>query len=394
LTPSADVIYVSSKRFVETLRRSIEAIANTTDDDVGRRCTVATMNDVARLAKVSVSTVSYVLTGTRPISQATRDKVLAAMLELDYQPNAMARGLASRRSSILGLLLPMDERGGLGATETAFITGAAEAASLAGYHLMLYPLGHHDPEALRRLSSQRLLEGALLMEVRLDDDRVEVLRQFGVPLVLIGRTADPVELPYVDIDFDQTVQGAVDHLVELGHRRIVYVNHSPGLIDAGYGPARRTNDAYLTAMAAHDLSPLMIPAEDTAAGGRLALGQALEQAPDLTAVLAMNDPALFGILGALADRGRVVPDDVSVVSMVTSVQVAELAHPALTAMTSPGSSMGRIAVEVLLRQLQAEAGTGPELGQVHQELLPCVLQVRGTSGRARDSPATTGRTPG
>ena len=111
---------------------------------------MATMNDVARLAKVSVSTVSYVLTGARPISQHTRDKVLAAMSELNYQPNAMARGLASRRSTLLGLLLPMNERG-LGATETAFVTGAASAASAAGYHLMLHPLPTNDLEALRQL---------------------------------------------------------------------------------------------------------------------------------------------------------------------------------------------------------------------------------------------------
>ena len=83
------------------------------------------------MPRVSVSTVSYVLTGTRPISEATRDRVLAAMAELDYQPNAMARGLATRRSRIVGLLMPMDERG-LGATETAFVTGAAAAASARG----------------------------------------------------------------------------------------------------------------------------------------------------------------------------------------------------------------------------------------------------------------------
>jgi DNA-binding LacI/PurR family transcriptional regulator len=337
---------------------------------------MATMNDVARLAKVSVSTVSYVLTGARPISQHTRDKVLAAMSELDYQPNAMARGLASRRSTLLGLLLPMNERG-LGATETAFVTGAASAASSAGYHLMLHPLPADDLEALRQLASRRLLEGALLMEVQLEDARVQVLRQLGVPLVLIGRTNDPTGIPYVDIDFDQTLREAVDHLVGLGHRRIVYVNHSPGSISAGYGPARRTQDAYLAAMAGHGLSPLMIAAEDSAEGGRAAIGTALAQAPDLTAVLAMNENAVFGILGELAKRGSRVPDDISVVSMVTSPQVAKLATPALTAMTSPGSTMGRIAVEVLLRGLMAE------LGPVHQQMLPCTLEVRGTTGPAR-----------
>ena len=343
---------------------------------------MATMNDVARLAQVSVSTVSYVLTGTRPISPATRDRVLAAMAELDYQPNAMARGLASRRSRILGLLLPMDERG-LGATETAFVTGAAAAASNAGYHLVLSPVAVDDLEAPRRLATQRMLDGALLMEVQLDDARVRVLQDAGVPLVLIGRTGDPSNLSYVDIDFDQTVRDAVDHLVGLGHRRIVYVNHSAATIASGYGPARRTQDAFTAAMTGHGLEPLMLPAEDTAAGGRAALTEAFAQAPDLTAVLAMNENAIFGILGELTNRGLTVPDDVSVVSMVTSPQVAELATPALTAMTSPGGAMGRIAVESLLHHLDADDD------EVHQQLLPCVLEVRGSSGPARRGTSTT-----
>ncbi|MFJ8582036.1 LacI family DNA-binding transcriptional regulator [Micromonospora sp. NPDC093277] len=337
---------------------------------------MATMQDVARLARVSVSTVSYVLTSARPISQATREKVLAAMAELDYQPHAMARGLASRRSRIVGLLLPMDERG-LGATETAFVTGAAAAASAAGYHLVLSPVGVDDLDELRRLASQRMLDGALLMEVQLADPRVAVLQEVGVPLVLIGRTEDPSGLSYVDIDFDRTVRDAVDHLVGLGHRRIAYVNHSTVALADGYGPALRTRDAFAAAMAGHGLAPLMIPAEDSAAGGRTAVAAAFAQAPDLTAVLAMNESAVFGILGELAGRGLAVPGDVSVVSMVTSPQVAELATPALTAMTSPGSALGRIAVETLLRHLDADNG------EVHQQLLPCVLEVRGSSGPPR-----------
>ncbi|WP_239127711.1 LacI family DNA-binding transcriptional regulator, partial [Asanoa siamensis] len=210
------------------------------------------MHDVARLARVSVSTVSYVLTGARPISQATRDKVLAAMAELDYQPNAMARGLATRRSRIVGLLMPIDERG-LGATETAFVTGAAAAASAAGYHLVLSPVGAGDIDDLRRLASQRMIDGVVLMEVQVEDGRVAALQDAGVPLVLIGRTADPSGLSYVDIDFDQTVRDAVAHLVELGHRRIVYVNHSSAAIAEGYGPAVRTRDSFTAAMVGHGL---------------------------------------------------------------------------------------------------------------------------------------------
>ncbi|MGC5382112.1 LacI family DNA-binding transcriptional regulator [Micromonospora sp. DT68] len=341
------------------------------------------MHDVARLAQVSVSTVSYVLTGTRPISQATRDKVLAAIAELDYQPNAMARGLASRRSRILGLLMPMDERG-LGATETAFVTGAAAAASVAGYHLVLSPIGGGgDLDDLRRLATQRMLDGVVLMEVQLADERVTVLQEAGVPLVLIGRTGDADTLSYVDIDFEQTVREAVEHLVGLGHRHIVYVNHSAATLASGYGPALRTRDAFVAAMTGYGLDPVMIPTEDSAAGGRAALAAAFAQAPALTAVLAMNETAIFGILGELTGRGLSVPDDVSVVSMVTSPQVAELATPALTAMTSPGSALGRIAIEALVRHLDGPGNERP------QQLLPCALEIRGSTAAPRRPTVTT-----
>jgi DNA-binding LacI/PurR family transcriptional regulator len=348
---------------------------------------MATMQDVARLARVSVSTVSYVLTGTRPISRATREKVLAAMAELDYQPHAMARGLASRRSRILGLLLPLDGRG-LGATESAFVTAAATAAGAAGYHLVLSPVDAGDLDGLRRLASQRMLDGVLLMEVQVEDPRVGVLREARVPVVLIGRTADTTDLSYVDVDFDRTVREAVAHLVELGHRRIVHVNHSAAALAAGYGPAVRTRDAFHAAMTGYGMEPVMIPAEDSAAGGRAALTQALARLPDLTAVLAMNESAVFGVLGGLTARGLAVPEDVSVVSIVTSAQVAELATPALTAMTSPGAAVGRIAIEALLRHLATE---GTEL---HQQLLPCTLQIRESSGPPRPPhPAGPSRPP-
>lgn len=351
----------------------------------------ATMTDVARLANVSLSTVSYVLTGARPISRATRERVLAAVAELGYSPHAMARGLASRRSTLVGLLLPLGEHG-VGATVSAFVNGAASAASAAGYHLTLHPIGADDVHQLRELASRRLLDGALLMAVRLDDPRVEVLRELGVPFALIGRTADTTGVDYVDIDFDTTMADAVEHLVGLGHRRIAYVNHSADALAAGDGPSVRTAQAFERAMRAHGLEPLMVPVEDGAAHGRAAVARALEQDPGVTGFLSMNESATFGVLAELADRGIVVPRDASVVSVVMAPAVAELANPALTALESPGAALGRLGVEALLARVdRAEreerndrAGVGPtgavEDEEVQQQLLPCTLRVRGTSG--------------
>src|SRR5664280_3559402 len=109
-----------------------------------------TMLDVARRANVALSTVSYALNGTRPVTQETRLRIWQAMDDLGYQPHALARGLASKRSRIIALLFPALPRG-FGATELEFVTGAAEAAQSRGYHLVLWPTeiyGAGEPQQL------------------------------------------------------------------------------------------------------------------------------------------------------------------------------------------------------------------------------------------------------
>src|SRR5665647_3577614 len=106
-----------------------------------------------RLASVSLSTVSYALSGTRPVSQATKDRIGEAMAELGYRPNAMARGLASRRSRTLALIFPAMESG-IGGTVAEFVRSAAATARQRGYHLVLWPFGADQPEEIRDLVHQ------------------------------------------------------------------------------------------------------------------------------------------------------------------------------------------------------------------------------------------------
>jgi DNA-binding LacI/PurR family transcriptional regulator len=112
-----------------------------------------TMHDVARRANVSLSTVSYAINGTRPISEETRQRIFAAMEELGYRPHALARGLASKRSRILALLFPTSERG-MGTTDLEFIVGAADTAREVGYHLVLWTSDINDAVELRQLIQQ------------------------------------------------------------------------------------------------------------------------------------------------------------------------------------------------------------------------------------------------
>jgi DNA-binding LacI/PurR family transcriptional regulator len=158
-----------------------------------------TMQEVARRANVALSTVSYALNGTRPVSEETRQRIWTAMAELGYQPHALARGLASKRSHIIALLFPALPRG-FGATALEFVTGAAEAAQRRGYHLVLWPTEIHAVGDLQQLVRQSLVDGVLVMEVRLTDERIDLLRQIGVPFSMIGRPSTVSDMSFADID--------------------------------------------------------------------------------------------------------------------------------------------------------------------------------------------------
>src|SRR5512142_384368 len=196
------------------------------------------MLDVAKRAKVPLSTVSYALNGTRPISEKTRQRIRKAMEELGYRPHLLARGLASKRSRILAIIFPAIERG-LGVTELECVASAAHTASKMGYHLVIWSAETNDPSELDQLTRQGLVDGVILMEVHINDQRVNLLRKSGFPFTMIGRCDDDRD-GYVDIDFKQTMDEALNYLVGLGHTHIAYLNQSQASHEAGYGPVVRT----------------------------------------------------------------------------------------------------------------------------------------------------------
>jgi DNA-binding LacI/PurR family transcriptional regulator len=342
-----------------------------------------TMLDVAKRAGVALSTVSYALNGTRPISEETRQRIFQAMDELGYRPHALARGLASKRSRILSLLFSAPERG-LGTTELEFVTSAAEAARENGYHRVLWSSEIHNLHVLRQLIRQGLADGVIVMEVRLHDDRVDLLRENGFPFTMIGRCADTAGIAYVDIDFEKTTHEAVNYLAGLGHRHIAFLNHSQAEFDAGYGPAVRAHADFQNAIQAAGIEGVTRLCRATPAAGDVALRELLAECPDLTALIAMNDRALPGVIQAIAAQGWRIPDDFSLVAMVSSARVAEMVMPPLTTMTAPGGELGRLSVELLIQQLETQEQ--PAL----QQLLPCRLDVRGSSGPCRRNRRTAG----
>jgi DNA-binding LacI/PurR family transcriptional regulator len=335
-----------------------------------------TMLDVAKRAGVALSTVSYAINGTRPISEETRQRIFAVMDELGYRPHALARGLASKRSRIIALLFPVSERG-LGITELEFVTSAADAARENGYNLVLWPSEMDDPEELRRLTQQGLVDGMIIMEVCLNDERIDLLREIDFPFSMIGRCADTDGLGYVDIDFEQMIRETVDHLVGLGHTSIAFLNQSRSVFDSGYGPAVRTQASFERVVEATGVKGVTRFCHASPQAGYEAFNALLAECPDLTAIAAMNERAVPGIMQAIADLGWSVPDDFSLVGVISSVHVAEMTVPPLTTADAPTAELGRMGAELLIQQLEAQEHSAV------QELLSCRLVVRGSSGPSR-----------
>jgi len=334
------------------------------------------MSDVAKRAGVALSTVSYALNGTRPISAETRERIFAAMDELGYKPHALARGLASKRSRIIALLFPNPERG-LGFTELEFVTSAANAAKDCGYNLVLWSSEIHDQDEMRQLLQQGLVDGVVVMEVRFEDERINLLREIEFPFSMIGRCVDCDGIPHVDIDFHETVVEAVSYLMQLGHTRIGFVNQSHATYDSGYGPAVRTQAAYEAVMAQVGLPGISRFCRAVPKAGYEMFNALLAEHPELTSLIIMNDRAVPGVMQAIAYRGWSIPDDFSIVTVVSSASAAEMMIPPLTAVEAMTAEMGRLGVELLIQQLE---------GQQQEEsgvLLPCQLVVRSSAGPRR-----------
>ncbi|ROR83512.1 transcriptional regulator, LacI family [Plantibacter flavus] len=319
------------------------------------------MRDVARLAGVSVATVSFVVNDSKPVSPATRLRVESAMVELDFRRNAVARALASRRTRIIALLFPVLQHR-LSDTAARFFTGAAEAASELGYTVVLWP-EPSDPGALRELTSGGLVDGVILMEVRLDDRRVDQLLEAHTPLTLIGRTRDPSGLDYVDVDFEGMVEQAIDRLHGLGHRDLVLLEELEREDLDGYGPVVRVGETFRAVCAERGLTGRTLRCDANPAGGRAVASTLLEEMPEATAMLVLNDRAATGLVSELGHRGISVPRDLSVVLIGSTIEVAETADPELAVLVSPAAQLGRMGVETLVGRLD---GT---LGELRQELV-------------------------
>ncbi|MEV5514389.1 LacI family DNA-binding transcriptional regulator [Streptomyces flaveolus] len=333
---------------------------------------MVTLAEVAQHAGVSASTVSYVLSGKRSISTTTRQRVEESIRKLGYHPNAGARALASSRSNIIALMIPLRTDMYVPVMMEIAIA-VATSARAHGYDILLLT-GEEGPDAVRRVTGSGLADAMILMDVELDDERLPLLRGTDQPSVLIGLPADTTGLTCVDLDFRATGALCVEHLASLGHRDITVIGEAPAVYERHTGFAERTLDGLRTRARELGLRLLHRPCEGGYDAMSATLARVFDERPDTTGFVVQNESAVEPLLALLRQQGRAVPEDVSVVA-VCPEQVAAQASVRLTSVAVPAQEMGRHAVEQLVAKLD---GRGSE----EVVLLAPELTVWASSGPA------------
>jgi DNA-binding LacI/PurR family transcriptional regulator len=333
---------------------------------------VVTITDVAKDAGVSASTVSYVLSGKRSISEPTRRRVEQSIRRLGYHPNAGARALASSRTSILALVVPL--RADLNVPVVMqFVASAATSARTYDHDLLLLT-EDEGPEGLHRVAASSIADAIIVMDVEASEPRTPVLRSLRLPVVLIGVPDEPGDLTCVDLDFTAAGSACVAHLADLGHHDIALIGPSPAVYERGTSYAGRFLRGFEAMAKNRDVEAISLPCTPTYDGLRDCLDGLFARRPGLTGLVVHNEAILGPLLSELNRRGLQVPDDVSVLA-VCPEEMAESQVITLSSVAIPATELGRTAVEMAMRQLNGI--TQPEI----RLLSPRLTQRESTAHR-------------
>jgi DNA-binding LacI/PurR family transcriptional regulator len=302
-----------------------------------------TIYDVARLAGVSTATVSRALNGTGQIAASTRVTIEAAVEQLGYRPNTVARSLVTKTTQTIALLLPDITN----PFYAALVNGIQQTALSHG-HTMLLCTTESDAEReehyLRVLRAKQV-DGALVDGLVLPPDRIARFVEDGFPIVCLDRDIDSRSIPLVQVDNRLGGRIATEHLIDLGHTRI---GHVTGAGELGISDERLAGyrDALNGAGLPIDFQ-LVEEGRFTDDGGHDAARRLLEREPGVTAIFAANDLSALGVLNAVAEAGKRVPDDVSVVGF-DDLHLSAYTAPPLTTIRQPAVEIATLATEILI----------------------------------------------
>jgi LacI family transcriptional regulator len=319
-----------------------------------------TLKDIADRVNRSVTTVSRALHDYDDVNKETRELVKRTAREMGYMPNVVAQRLQKQRTDTLGLILSSS---GPRLSDPHFgevLAGVGDEISRAGFDLLI---SIPDPDldmldAYHQKISGRRVDGVLVVRTRCRDERIEFLLEHDVPFVAYGRTLDGSEFPYVDVDYVAGMRALVQHLSDLGHRRIACVIGSRGFTFVHYQLEGFRQAMHTCGLSADD--DLIIEADLTQRGGYGAAQTLLSQSEPPTAIVASSDLMALGVMSAAQDQGLDVGRDIAIAGF-DDIPLAETSHPTLTTVRQPAHRLGQLMGKMLVALVRGEAPSEPRM---------------------------------
>lgn len=327
------------------------------------------LKELASLLGISTTTVSRALNGYPEVKAETRARIIAAARQHGYAPNLVARRLATGRTLAIGHVIPLSTHQMINPLFADFIAGAGEIYSAAGYDMILSVVPEHEElEAYRAMAAQHKVDGIIVHGPQLMDPRIDLLLELGLPFVIHGRDARPEDAySWVDINNRRAFRRATEFLLDLGHRRIGFLN---GLEAQHF--AQRRRQGFETALRHRGLSPddaLMGSAEMIEPYGHTAAREMLGLPDPPTAFLTSSIMIALGVLRAVRDAGLVPGEDVSIVTHDDDLSFLPNsgAVPLFTATRASIRAAGRKAAAILIENI-ADPTFGPRNALLEAEL--------------------------
>lgn len=323
------------------------------------RSSIPTINDVARAAGVSKGLVSFVFNGRPGVAPETKDRIIRAADDLGWRPSHTARTLSTRRALAHGLVLRRDPSVlSVDAFFPAFLAGAESVLSAQGWVMVLavVPDAETEHDTYRRLAVERRVDGVIVTDLRHHDRRLPLLDRLGLPAVTLGRPDLAAPVCVVEMDDTAGIARAVEHLYELGHRRIAHVAGDPDMLHG-----RRRRLAFERAVAGCGLDPqLVVDTDFSPAAGAQATRELLLTPSRPTAIVYANDQMAVAGLAVLTEHGMDVPADMSIVGHDGS-EMTRYLYPSLTTVESDPALWGATAARSLLQVIDQGRATDVQL---------------------------------
>lgn len=305
-----------------------------------------TIETVAQKVGVSAATVSYALSGKRKISQEVTEKILKAVEELDYRPSITARNLASKKTWSVGLYASPTQNIREDYFFNNILAGVLDVLHVRKYQIHLYAdYLNENTKNHPDLNLTQPIDGALIMNPRINDVYINHIRQRNIPYVVIGTPNERDDSFYVDADITAGYYAIVNYLIKKGHRKIILVN---GNVEYTQSEKRRTGYS----MAFHDnglnfSDDWIINVPMLEEQGYRAFLRTIKEIPDFTAVVTFNDTIAVGVLRALKESNLHVPSRVAVVS-AGNTMITRIHSPAITSLDMGAYEIGSKAADLLI----------------------------------------------